>query len=460
MDPIAEYVVVWALVAIVLIWSQRRWGGGSTGIPVAYFLGLALIHVPGASLYLDPSYAFYDPDIIETGFAMSTLGVVGFAVGVLLGGTRSRLFGRDDSATNHYKSLVAKGTAAELNRLAWFFLGAGFVVQFVAVPLLSSLPLTALLSGLSQLTVVGACLGLHAAHAGGDRARLQQWLGVAAAFPIITVVSAAFIGYGVIALLTVISFAVTLFRPRLWSAIPFAIAVFLGLSIFATYSRDRTEYREAVWMDKATLTERGNRLMETFLNFELFDASNAKHQFAVDERLNQNHLVGAAEAHIAAGRAAFAYGETMWTALLSPIPRILWPDKPEFGGSGDIVASYTGQTFAEGTSVGVGQILEFFINFGWTGVFWCYVVLGAVCRRLDMHAALALRASDFKRFLLYFMPAMGLLQAGGLLAEVVASATAAFFSALAAATLATRYLVRLRRRAREAAFVSPTQDRT
>ncbi len=46
------------------------------------------------------------------------------------------------------------------------------------------------------------------------------------------------------------------------------------------------------------------------------------------------------------------------------IPRALWPNKPVVGGSGDLVSTYTGIRFADGTSVGIGQVLESFVNFG------------------------------------------------------------------------------------------------
>lgn len=446
---IAECLAVWVLVAVLLVWSQWRWGGASCGIPFAYFLGLALIHVPGAVLYLDPTYEFYDPQFIETGFQITTLGIMGFTFGVLVAGTRNRIPRRSNgtSAKSHAVSLA---TAPEINRLAWGFLLFGFIVQLVIEPALKGLYLTGLLSGLSQLAVAGTCLGLYAAYITGDKALLRRWLMVASAFPIVTLLASAFLGYGVYALLVVASFTLALFRPRVWSVFPFSIAVFLGISIFITYSRDRVDYRVAAWQEGASFEQRVERVINTFTNFEFVDLDNPKHRFSIDERLNQNDLVGAAEAHIASGRADYAKGETFWVALVAPIPRILWPDKPVFGGSGDLVADYTGYSFADGTSVGLGQVLEFFVNFGWAGEFWCYVLYGAVCRRLDMHAGLALRAGKFRTFLLFFMPAMATMQSGGALAEVVGSAAGAFFAALFASALADRYLMRIRTNANNA----------
>jgi hypothetical protein len=446
---IAECLAVWVVVAVILVWSQWRWGGASCGLPFAYVIGLAIIHVPGAVLYLDPAYEFYNPQFVETGFQITTLGVVGFTVGVLIAGTRARISLRRDGKSSQSRA-ISRATAPEINRLAWIFLVSGFVVQFVITPALQGFFLTALLSGLAQLTVTGACLGLYASRISGDNALLRRWLLVASAFPAVTLLGSAFLGYGVYALLVVVSFAIALFRPRLWSVFPFAIAILLGISIFVTYARDRGDYRAAVSEEGASLQQRVERVIKTFTNFEFVDLENPKHRANIDLRLNQNDLVGAAEAQIASGRAGYANGETLWTALVAPIPRILWPDKPIFGGSGNVVAEFTGYSFDDMTSVGLGQVLEFFINFGWAGEFWCYVLFGAVCRRMDMHAGFALRAGEFRRFLLFFMPAMGLMQSGGALAEVVASAAGSFFSALLAAALADRYLTRIRARAKDA----------
>jgi hypothetical protein len=446
---IAECLAVWVVVAVVLLWSQWRWGGASCGLPFAYIVGLGIIHVPGAVLYLDPSYEFYNPQYVETGFQITTLGIVGFTVGVLLAGTRARIR-RGGNAKSAHSDTVLRTTAPEINRLAWIFLVAGFVVQYVLTPALQGLFLTGLLSGLAQLTVAGTCLGLYAAHISGDHALLRRWLMVACAFPIITLLASAFLGYGIFALLVVASFAIALFRPRLWTVIPFTVAVLIGISVFVTYARDRGDYRAAVSQEGATIKQRLERIVNTFANFEFIDLENPKHRASIDLRLNQNDLVGSAEAHIDSGRADYAAGETFWVALAAPIPRLLWPDKPVFGGSGNTVAEYTGYSFDDATSVGMGQVLEFFINFGWAGEFWCYVLFGALCRRLDMHAGFALREGEFRRFLLFFMPAMGFMQSGGALAEVVASAAGAFFSALLASALADRYIRRIRAKARDA----------
>ena len=58
------------------------------------------------------------------------------------------------------------------------------------------------------------------------------------------------------------------------------------------------------------------------------------------------------------------------------VPRALWPDKPAVGGGGSLVTEYTGIPFEEGTSVGAGQVLEFYVNFGIPGVLAGFAGLG------------------------------------------------------------------------------------
>jgi hypothetical protein len=114
--------------------------------------------------------------------------------------------------------------------------------------------------------------------------------------------------------------------------------------------------------------------------------------------------------------------------MTAPIPRILWPNKPSFGGSGNssgkIVTLYTGQNFGAGTSVGVGQVLEFYLNFGSIGVFIGFMVFGVIIRIVDVTAAYKLLYGNWLGFASWFLPGLSMLQPGGALTEVTASTAA------------------------------------
>jgi mannose/fructose/N-acetylgalactosamine-specific phosphotransferase system component IIC len=106
------------------------------------------------------------------------------------------------------------------------------------------------------------------------------------------------------------------------------------------------------------------------------------------------------------------------------VPRALWPNKPVVGGSGDIVSQYTGIRFAYGTSVGVGQVLELHVNFGTAGVVLGFIVIGLLVTLVDRRASRYLAEGNISAFGLWYMPGLSLLQVGGSIAEVTATAAA------------------------------------
>jgi hypothetical protein len=156
--------------------------------------------------------------------------------------------------------------------------------------------------------------------------------------------------------------------------------------------------------------------------FQAFDPDNKAHMEAIDLRLNQNILVGRAVHVLEAGRTDYANGETLWSAIIAVIPRALWPDKPVYAGSAGLVTRFTGMEFARGTSVGIGQVMELYVNFGAGGVLVGYVLLGMLLGWLDLRAGAALAASNWKQFALAFMVGLAFLQVGGNFAEATASA--------------------------------------
>src|SRR5262245_53917575 len=71
---------IWLAVGIGLIWLVSQRSQGSAGLPLAYFIGLSIIHVPGAMLYLDADESNYT----LVGFEQTIIGLVAFFFGVLL----------------------------------------------------------------------------------------------------------------------------------------------------------------------------------------------------------------------------------------------------------------------------------------------------------------------------------------------------------------------------------------
>jgi hypothetical protein len=129
------------------------------------------------------------------------------------------------------------------------------------------------------------------------------------------------------------------------------------------------------------------------------------------------------------GKVDYAYGSTLTVAALGLVPRVLWPDKPQVGGGGTVVRDYAGVDAPEGTSVGAGQVLEFYINFGTIGVIGGFFIYGLLIGWMDLKIIERLRRGDQKGYLLWFIVCLSLQQPGGNLLEVVVTVAASIIMA-------------------------------
>ena len=120
----------------------------------------------------------------------------------------------------------------------------------------------------------------------------------------------------------------------------------------------------------------------------------------------------------------------MWDAVVALIPRAIWPNKPIIGGSGNLVSDYTGMRFADDTSVGIGHVMEAYVNFGRTGVIVCFLILGVVVAAADGMSYATLARGQGTDFLVRYLPALSLLTVGGSFAELTSSGAAALVVAL------------------------------
>ena len=73
-------------------------------------------------------------------------------------------------------------------------------------------------------------------------------------------------------------------------------------------------------------------------------------------------------------------------------------------GSSDLVSRFTGIQFAAGTSVGIGQVMEFYVNFGTAGTVAGFLLFGVVLTILDSAAGNCLRNGDLHGFVMWFLP--------------------------------------------------------
>jgi hypothetical protein len=415
-------VVICVVILFTTIIRLGRASSPSVGLPIAYLLSMAMLHWMGMFIHGLPWYETHETDYVALGGRLCVIGVIAFAVGSLvIAPTLIRKL--------RLKTLdVVVGPELE-SRLPETYMVFGLIFYFILMPILSKVPSFAAMStcGVSLL-VIGLCLACWRGHLHHDRRKVFFWLALTAAIPAVTVTTMGFMGYGASAAMVVFVFVLTFYRPKWHGILAFIVATFLGLSLFITYFRDRTEIRERVW-GQEEFASRIERISETFQDFEFIDFHNDVHLDSIDGRLNQNVLVGRAADNLSSGSRSFAKGETITAAFVALIPRILWPGKPIVAGSGDLVARYTGLQFSEGTSVGIGQVMELYINFGTAGIIVGFTLIGIIVRLLDTIAAVKLRQGNWPAFMAWFLPSMALLQTGGQFSEVTSTAAASAFLA-------------------------------
>jgi hypothetical protein len=440
-DQFDLWLAAWLAGFAVVLWSQRQ-GLSGAGLVVAYALQLWVIHWLAPAIYALPWYTRPD-ELLVAGLRESTIAIIGFAIGC---GVLVPIILRRNPDPG-----VEERTREDDSGDRWLrrtYLGIGVVAYFLA-PVLQPVPtIGALASVASNLLLVAFAMECWNALRTSRGATIWRWIGLAALLPFVTIVTQGFLSYGFAAMLTIFAFVATVYRPR-WKVIACSVVVsFLALSMYVTYMRDRTEIRAVVWGQEA-YSVRFTQVLNTFRNFEFLDIRNTDHLRRIDDRLNQTSLVGAAVLYLRTRPAEFARGETIRDALLSPIPRALWRDKPMAAGSGDLVSRFTGIRFGEGTSVGIGHVLEWYVNFGSAGVFFGSLFMGILLGWIDLNAVSLLARGDWPSFSLWYLPALSLLQVGGSMMEAVSGACAALLITLAIHRLrpaSIRHAAAIRRR--------------
>jgi hypothetical protein len=407
---------IWLALALATMLLGQRGLQRTAGMPLAYFLGLSMIHVPGAAAYL--SFPTWDTLTrqTQTGFEQTVIGMTAFLAGVMLARCTA-----SPPNTDHTRRLWLPSEFAALDRLALIYI-AGGTCYFMLDQLVSIPSATAIISSLVSLLIVGACLRLWVAHRQGRVLTFWSTIALLGLFPVITVVRSGFIGFGIYWMLAALSFACALSKRRLGYFLLAPLVIFFGLSVFTNYMVSRTAFRQAVWYQNVGLAERFERLEQMFSNFQWLDYDNRQQREVIDARLNQNLLVGAAVERLELDEVSYAHGGTLVDIALGLIPRAIWPDKPAVGGGGTVAERYTGKRTAEGTSVGAGQVLEFYINFGVLGVIGGFLLYGYLIGWMDLRIITSLEQGDQKGFLSWFMVCLALLQPGGNLLEIVVMA--------------------------------------
>jgi len=444
---------IWFAVGIGLTCIVCRGHKGSAGMPLAYFLALSLIHLPGAILYLDADGS----NVTTIGFEQTTIGAVAFLVGVIIARYAFvRPLAEQPSAgqTQDFTRL----RVTKLDRLALVYVLVGSVAFFVLMPLAASIPsATSLVSPLGSLILVGACIRLWVASESRDWLKYWSTMALLPVLPLATLLQGGFLGFGTGWALAIVTFCFAQSKRKLIYLLLAPAVFFGGLSIFVNYMAARGEFRQLVWHQQVSIGDRLSRVADVFRDFEWLDLSNFRHRQAIDDRLNQNQYIGIAVERLELGAVEYASGDTLGKAAIALIPRLIWPNKPAVGGGGSVVHDFTGIEFAQGTSIGAGQVFEFYVNFGSLGVIVGFLLYGLLAGRMDLSVIKYLRQGDQQRLLLWFLPCMALLQPGGNLLEIIVGMVSSAITAYSIGYLLPRDFRRGPTRTRQTALgtVSP-----
>jgi len=420
---------IWLAVGIALM-SIGKWQP-SAGLPLAYFLGLSLIHAPGAMLYLgSEDGASTGAVLTQAGFEQTVIGLSAFLLAVVIARFTASAAHRDRNAGVGQLEHLTPASAEALDRLSLLYIAVGGASYFLLMPLLGGIAtVTAVVSSLGALIMVGLCLRLWLARETRNRQKLLLTISALCLLPLGTVVQGGFLGFGMYWLITIVTFFFAQSRRRLGYFLLAPVFLFAGISLFVNYWAARNDLRQLVWYQQAGIGDKLQRVADIFLNFEWFDPSNENHRSAIDGRLNQNWLVGMAVARLESRQVEYAYGDYFGNFVIGLIPRAIWPGKPAVGGGGLQVSEFTGIKFAEGTSVGAGQVFEFYVNFGTSGVIGGFLIFGWLIARIDLRVIRSLRDGDQSGFLFWFLIGLAMLQPGGTLMEVVVTSASSAIAA-------------------------------
>ncbi len=222
--------VVWVVLGIVLIATVSPRPGTGGPLTLAYFLGCSIIHVPGVLSYMGGAMpdAGLEPTIV--GFQMTLIGLGAFIAGAAFSrGPQPPVYGGRSSVDG-----------AAVLQLGTRILAIGVVSFVVIQPLLGGIgSVSAVVSTLSLLLIVGLWLRLYASVTLGRMRGLWLTLAILPVLPLVTLTSSGFVSSGVSWVLAVVTLAFVLVRRRLLFIVATPIVLFVGLSFFVTYAGQR-----------------------------------------------------------------------------------------------------------------------------------------------------------------------------------------------------------------------------
>lgn len=408
------YSILTCLLSLAWLIRALRASRVSLGLPIAYLLAVLIIHVPGAYVHLVANDILGNTEYVESGIFFTAIGSVFFVIGVLW----SHL---------HQPRVQTVSPPNQHNFLLFCAMGGWtFIILFRVFQSVPSV--AALVDKGSGIWMLGVLLGLQSAMVRRNWGRFLMWAGVAAAFPTMTLLFTGFLSRAVSSLFIACCGMMITAKSYLRVLVAVVIGTIVFMNLFLNYFLIRDELRSLINSGSA-FESRINQVMAAVDNFQMFDSQNISHLAAFDMRLNQNYFEGLAAARIEQGSVDYLHGFSVWQAVISVVPRVIWPEKPVYGGSPEIVAHMTGLELSTTTAWGVGHVMELQINFGIPGLIVGFFLIGWLLGALDREAARAQMRGDFGQAFMYFLPAAGLIFPEGSLVEMASGAAAGLAAA-------------------------------
>jgi len=401
--------VAWILLLLISFYWYWRRRQLSSGVVFTYILLLTSSHAIQGLVYSFPWYQpFYPTEVVLAGFQQSLIALTGFIIGALILQPALHRFNANVSIRNVKPPSY---TVSQLPNLIPVYIAIGFFAYFVLGPLFASTPtISSFILSLQRLFHIGimALMWRYATQTPPNRLGLLL-LGIAiVVWPLVTIINDGFLSFGLYPTIFVLTFALLRFGKLSTLIVIVPIIVYLGLSVVTTYFSGRSELRSVIWSSEDMELRIATTTDVFTTNFQLFDIYNPTQLEAFDVRLSLNRLIGLGVQRLETGVVDYSYGKTIADAMLMVVPRIFWTDKPLIVGGQALVNQYTGVYMMGSTSVALGHVLEFYVNFGTVGVFTGFLGLGTLLALIDERAAVALNANNLFRTTLWLMPSFGL----------------------------------------------------
>lgn len=427
-------------ISVSILVFRYCWKGDrfSAGFPLVFIIVTILYSWIPTFTYLLPWYEVADIYTLVQ-LRVSTLSFIFFVIGCIV--LSQYVVKKNPFVLNN--SPIHRPANRYLLRI---YILTGTSLWFILSPIIHGIPTATALVSSGKFLVISAVYLVYFKYILKRRiATSNVFLGTISIFaPLIVVFSIlteGFVGYGITLLVIILTFASKFIYPKRKLIIPSIIFIYLGLTFYQTYMRDRPEIRTLVWGD-APYSERIFQLWATFTDIEWFDPLDVDHLDMINNRLGQKSLFGRVIINLQEGRVPYAYGKTFLDAIKALVPRVLWSGKPVYVGDTRTVSFYTGLDFPEGTSVGLGPSFEVYVNFGIVGLMFWKVLIGIIVGIIDYMLWVCLISGDFRKFVLWFMPGLAILQTGTLV-EMFSSTGAALVLAYLVSKYPVKYYVLL-----------------